>query len=139
MSSLTVDLALGPPAVTVFWPPDFAFVLRRHMLGSDCQLTEHIPELAAGCQPTRQNSQEQAQATERCEVCVGFLCHWIQLGCVCVFLRAAFYRQLRIKSKQPGEVWIDRRSRQAASSASADSRLVNDSSSIHICGFCECV
>lgn len=42
---------------------------------------------------------------------------------------------MRIKSKQPGEVWIDRRSWQADSSTSADGRSVDDSSSIHICGF----
>lgn len=57
---------------------------------------------------------------------------------VCLFAHG-FYRQLRIKSKQRGEVWIDRRSWLAASSASVDGRLVDDSSSVHICGFCECV
>lgn len=66
----------GPeiPCCDCFLAPDFAFVLRRHTLGSDCQLTEHIPEIASGCQPTRQNSQEHAQATERCEVCVWASC-----------------------------------------------------------------
>ena len=71
-------------------------------------------------------------------VCVGLSCHWIQLGCVCVFPHAAFYRQMRIKSTQPREVWINRSSWQADASAAADSRSVDDLSWVNIC-VCGCV
>lgn len=32
---------------------DFAFVLRRHLPRPDCQLTDQIPEVMAGCRPTQ--------------------------------------------------------------------------------------
>lgn len=124
-----------PPCWDCFLALDFGFVLRRHTLGSDCQLTEHIPELAAGWRPTRWSSQACAQATERCEVSAWASCaaghNQSARACFCA---PASHRRRRIKSKQPGEVWINRRSWQTDSSASADSRAVDDSSSVPFCG-----
>lgn len=132
---LAIDSAHSSPAVAVYWP-----LTSLLCWGDTCRVltaswqTRFLNSWLDGGAPNKTHRSAHILWKGVKAVCVcacdcvstNCVCHWTHFWCVCanvcMFVCAEFISTYKgVKSKQPGEVWINRRSWQTGSTTAADS------------------